>query len=50
MTCKHLGKMEFAYDGSSGKLKEVHRCKNKQIEFIYCETALKYEVCKQEQP
>lgn len=42
--CRFIGKMEYA-ETIGGKLMEVHICKNKKIEFIYCETAIKFGLC-----
>jgi hypothetical protein len=45
MNCHFCGNSEFVKtDG--GSLKEVHPCKNKKIECIFCETAIKYGLCK----
>ena len=43
--CPFKGTVEFAKDERSGKLKEVHLCKNKGIEFVYCETAIRFRLC-----
>jgi hypothetical protein len=42
--CGFLGKVEYA-KANTGKLKEVHVCKNKKIEYIYCETAIRHGLC-----
>ena len=44
--CKFYGKREFATPMFGGDLIECHRCKNKEIEFIFCETAIRLGVCK----
>ena len=43
--CKFKGKMEFAGDARKDELKEVHLCKNKKIEFVFCETAILHGLC-----
>ena len=44
INCKFYGAREFA-KGVDGRLKEVHRCRNKNIEFLYCETAKRFKIC-----
>jgi hypothetical protein len=46
--CQYRGKMEFARADNS-ELKEMHPCKNKRIEFVYCETAIKYKLCSEQE-
>jgi|GEM_PF-3388081 len=43
--CQFKGKMEFTRDARKDELKELHVCKNKKIEFVYCETAIKFGLC-----
>lgn len=43
--CRFKGKKEFAKDERTGRLKEVHLCKNKGLEFVYCETAIRFGLC-----
>jgi hypothetical protein len=43
--CQYKGKMEFARDARKSELKELHLCKNKKIEFVYCETATHHGLC-----
>lgn len=37
--CRYLGKLEFAVDRKTGRLKELHKCKNKQCSYSFCEWA-----------
>jgi len=43
--CQYIGSVECVRDGVTSKLKEAHRCMNKQCEWRYCEAAFKFRGC-----
>ena len=42
---KYYGKKEFAHKMKGGTLVELHKCRNHNIEFYFCETAIEHDVC-----
>ena len=47
--CQYIGNTEMARDAKSGRLKEVHICKNKRCIWVFCESAFRARACPEQE-